>query len=289
MQTIGEILVKTREYFERCGVDGAKVEAEWLVAESLGKKRLDLYLEMDRPLAEAELASLRGLVKRRGRGEPLAYVLGTAAFRGLRLTVGPGVLIPRPETEMLVDKILERRESWPRGRVVDLGTGSGAIAISLAAEWAEARVLGIDQSREALELARGNAAAAGVRERISFRRGDWLAGLELRADVIVANPPYLTEGEWREAQREVRDHEPREALVAEDGGLRDLLRIVDSAYSYLDTGGMLALECGIGHGPELVEAAQRRGYAEAEAQPDDSGRTRFILAWKKAEDGASAG
>lgn len=287
MEQVGDILVKTREYFQRKGLESAKVEAEWLVAEVMGKKRLELYLDLEYPVEEETLARLRGLVRRRGRGEPLAYVLGTAAFRGLRLEVGPGVLIPRPETEQLVDKILAQREQWPAGRLVDLGTGSGAIAIALAQEWANSRVLAVDRSETALEVARRNAEAAEVRERISFRRGNWLEGLSFRADVIVANPPYLSEEEWEEAQVEVRGFEPREALVAGAAGAADLLRIVEEAYSFLDAGGLLALECGIGHGPGMAAAARRCGYDRVEVQPDDSGRNRFVLAYKGARDSSA--
>ncbi|NBD37785.1 MAG: HemK family protein methyltransferase, partial [Verrucomicrobia bacterium] len=190
LQSIIETLRKAEAYLARSGVESPKVEAEWLFAETLGIRRLELFLQHDRPLDEEQLATLRERVQRRAAGEPLAYLVGSAAFRDLRLGVRPGVLIPRPETERLVDLVLDELREVPSPRVVDLGTGSGAIALAIASECPGARVLAIDASAEALRQARANAEALGLRERVAFRKGDWLNGQTFTADAIVANPPY---------------------------------------------------------------------------------------------------
>jgi release factor glutamine methyltransferase len=278
MQSVVDVIKKTEAFFQKAGLDKPKVEAEWLLAETLGCKRLELYLQWDRPLEEPILERLRELVKRRARGEPLQYVLGYSDFHDIRLAVAPGVLIPRPETELLVEAVMVRLKGIEAPRIVDLGTGSGAIALALAKALPAARVLAVDQSAEALRQARANAEALGLRERVSFRSGDWLKDLEFEADCIVSNPPYLTESEWESAQREVREFEPREALVAGDNGMADLKAIILEARSRLAEGGLLALETGIGHGTVLREFVAKNGYTGAEVLQDDTGRDRFLVA-----------
>jgi release factor glutamine methyltransferase len=278
LQTIVETLHKAETYLARSGVESPKVEAEWLFAETLGIRRLELFLQYDRPLDEEQLASLRERVQRRAAGEPLAYIVGSAAFRDLRLWVRPGVLIPRPETERLVDLVLDKLREVPSPRVVDLGTGSGAIALAIASECPEARVLAIDASAEALRQARANAEALGLRERVAFRKGDWLAGQTFTADAIVANPPYLTEEEWQTAQPHVREHEPREALVAPEGGLADLRRILAEAVPRLAPGGTVFLETGIAHAEALRAVAADRGFIDVAVVRDQHGRERFLIA-----------
>lgn len=278
MQSLIEVLKKTEAYFARAGLESPKIEAEWLLAETLGCKRLELFLQWERPLEAPVLERLRAYVKRRATGEPLQYILGYSAFHDIRLSVGPGVLIPRPETELLVAKVLGRLEEVARPRVVDLGTGSGAIALALAKALPEARVLAVDRSSEALAQARANAEALGLRERVSFRGGDWLGDLSFEADAIISNPPYLTEEEWSTARPEVRDWEPKEALVAADEGSADLKRIIRSALSRLAPGGLLALEMGIAHGAVLTRLAREAGYADSVVEKDDSGRERFLFA-----------
>lgn len=278
LQTIVETLKKAEEYFLRAGIESPKVEAEWLFAETLGIPRLELFLRHDQPLEEEQLATLRERVRRRASGEPLAYLVGSAAFRGLRLHVAPGVLIPRPETEQLVDLVREHIRELASPRLVDLGTGSGAIALALATECPEARILALDASAEALRQARANAEALGLRERVAFRRGDWLAGQDFTADAIIANPPYLTEAEWRSARPEVREHEPREALVAGEDGLADLARILSEAKDRLAPGGRIFLETGIDHAAGLQESAAALGYEEVAVRRDDLGHERFFCA-----------
>lgn len=283
MQTVLEILKKTEAFFAKAGLENPKIEAEWLLAQTLGCRRLELFLQWERPLAEDELERLRERVRRRAGGEPLQYVVGYSDFHDIRLAVGPGVLIPRPETEELVSLVIEELRCLESPRLIDLGTGSGAIALALAHALASARVLALDASPEALRQARANAESLGLRERVAFRRGDWLSGIDTEADGIIANPPYLTEAEWETARPEVREHEPREALVAVDEGQADLLRIIDEAYPLLARGGFLALEMGLAHGPPLREAATGKGYARVEVRQDLHGRERFLFAWKSCQ------
>jgi release factor glutamine methyltransferase len=278
MQSVVDVLRKTEAFFGKAGLDKPKVEAEWLLAETLGCKRLELYLQWDRPLEEPVLEQLRERVRRRAHGEPLQYVLGYSDFHDIRLAIAPGVLIPRPETELLVEAVISRLQAVEAPRIVDLGTGSGAIALALGKALPKARILAVDQSADALQQARANAESLGLRERVSFRSGDWLKGLDFEADCIVSNPPYLTDAEWQSAQREVREFEPREALVAGDDGMADLKTIIREAAPRLATGGLLALEMGIGHGQALREFVIKNGYTEAEVLQDDTGRDRILLA-----------
>jgi len=280
MQTVLEVLKKTEAFFSKSGLENPKIEAEWLLAESLQCKRLELFLQWERPLAEEELEQLRERVRRRASGEPLQYVLGYSDFHDIRLRVAPGVLIPRPETEELVSHVLAELRDHESPRVIDLGTGSGAIALAVAHAVPGAKVLALDSSPDALQQARANAEALGLRDRIAFRRGDWLHGLDTEADCIVSNPPYLTSDEWEAARPEVREHEPREALLAEDDGMADLKRILREAHGLLASGGLLALEMGIAHGPRLQKVASAQGYGRIEVRKDLHGRDRFLFAWK---------
>ena len=278
MQSVLDVLRKTEAYFTRAGLESPKVTAEWLVAATLGCKRLDLFLQWDRPLEEDTLGLLRERVQRRAKGEPLEYILGNVEFHEIRLDVGPGVLIPRKETEQLVERVISRLRPLASQRIVDLGTGSGAIALALAHSLPDARILAVDASKAALKQARDNAEKLGLRERVSFRQGNWLEGLDFEADCIVSNPPYLTETEWKSAAADVRLHEPREALVAGDSGLADLKLILGQARNRLATTGFVALEMGILHGPALTEVAKGSGYARTEVVKDDAGRDRFFFA-----------
>jgi release factor glutamine methyltransferase len=278
MESVLDVLKKSEAFFIKAGLESPKIDAEWIVAGTLGCKRLDLFLQWDRPMKEDTLAVLRERIQRRAKGEPLQYILGHVDFHDVRLNVAPGVLIPRPETELLVDRIIEKLQTVDAPRIVDLGTGSGAIALALANALPDAKVLAIERSQEALLQARANAESLGLRERVSFRAGDWLEGLSFEADCIVSNPPYLTDEEWESARPEVRAHEPREALVASDKGLADLKTIMESAMPRLAPGGLLALETGIAQRDALLEWANGLGYVDTSMEKDDSGRDRFLFA-----------
>lgn len=278
MLTVREIKARTETFFREKGVPNAKLDTDILIAHSLGLKRLDLYLDMDRPLTEAQLADLRPLVKRRANREPLQYIVGTTDFYGLTLHVDARALIPRQETEELVDLIIERLTAAPQ-RILDLGTGSGVLALALATKYPAAEVIATDQSTDALALAKENAAALGLADRVHFVAGSWFAPLPAGVlfDLIVANPPYLTETEMESAEPEVAVHEPPTALVAGSDGLDDLRQILAAAKNHLSPGGLLALETGIAQHLILAETAQSRGLTGESAQ-DLSERPRFFFA-----------
>jgi len=271
-----------------CGVDGARLEAERLFAHVLATDRLRLYLDFERPLEAGERAALRQAVARRGRREPLQHILGRQPFRHLDLAVGPAVLIPRPETEEVVDAALaalaEARPGPAGPRALDLGTGSGCIALSLAAEAPGARVVAVDASPEALAVARDNAARAGLTARVRFLAGDLygpLAG-EAPFDLIVSNPPYLTPAEWEAAQPEVRDHEPKGALVGGGDGLAVYRRLFAGADAHLAPGGRIVVEIGATQGADVVALARRAGFAP-EVRADLAGRDRVVVTRRQGE------
>ena len=280
MLTVLEIIKRTTEFLAGRGVSSPRLNAELLLGHVIGRRRMQLYLEFERPLTAAELDQLRPLVRRRGQQEPLQYILGEAEFRGLRLKVDRCVLIPRPETELLVELV----HTWaatqpPVLRALDLGTGSGAIAAALATLWPTAAVVAAERCPEALALARENFAALALEGRIQPVAATWFEGVPPGPyDAIVSNPPYLTAAEVAAAAPEVRQHEPRAALEAPEEGLADLRLIIARAPAYLRPGGLLALETGCDHHADLSARLQAAGFQAVEARPDLTGRARFILA-----------
>ena len=240
---------------------------------------MQLYVQFERPLTEADLDRLRPLVRRRGQREPLQYIVGSVDFFGLKLKVDRRALIPRPETERLVELLIERFPSAP-AQILDLGTGTGAIALALATAWPEAKVTAVDLSAAALELARENAAAAALAERVTWLESDWFARLPAghRYDLIVANPPYLSAEETAQAAPEVRDFEPGSALTSGEAGLADAAAILAGARAWLNPGGSLALETGIDHHAELKARASALGWTQVESRQDLTGRDRYFIA-----------
>jgi release factor glutamine methyltransferase len=277
MLTILEIVRKTAGFFDRKGVEQARLNAELIVGHCLGLDRMQLYLQFERPLTEAELIPIREKVRRRGLREPLQYVLGTAQFHDLKLKVDARVLVPRPETEQMAERIREHLGTTP-SRIVDLGTGSGALALCLALTYPEAEVLGVDLSPGALEVAQANAEAVSLGGRVRFLQSDWFASVPAgrRFDLIVANPPYLSQEEWTSAAPEVREHEPRMALVGSNGGGGDLERILEEARERLEPDGHLILETGIDQHARLMAKAESLGYTAIESLKDWSDRDRFL-------------
>jgi release factor glutamine methyltransferase len=278
MLSILEVIERTTTYFAKNGVTNPRLQAEWLMADVRGCKRLDLYLRFDQPLQEATLEKLRPMVKRRALREPLQYIIGNAPFLGLTLKCDARALIPRPETEELVGEVLRRVGAKHPVSALDLGTGTGAIALSLAKTWPETHVTAADFSADALALAKENAAANGLSERVTFVISDWFSAVKGEFGVIVSNPPYLTETEWRDAEPEVRDHEPKNALVAPEEGLADLGKIVRGAAKHLAPGGLLALETGIAHHAALAKIAAEAGYSASEGVRDLAGQPRYFFA-----------
>ena len=281
MLTVLEIIKRTTGVFEQRGVESARLNAELLIGHALGLKRMQLYLQFERPLTEAELEKIRPFVKRRGAREPLQYIMGETEFSGLKLKVDRRALIPRPETERLIELVVEKMPA-PLATVLDLGTGSGAIALALAKAWPEAAVTAVDKSAEALALAGENAVACGLEGRVKFIQLDWFAAIpaEARFRLIIANPPYLSDEETAATATEVKDFEPRAALSAGPDGAADLNRIIKAANAYLSDGGLLACETGIAQHAALAALATAQGYARVESLRDLTGRDRYLLAWK---------
>jgi release factor glutamine methyltransferase len=274
-----DVIKRTTDYLRKAGLETPRLDAELLIGHALGFSRTQLYLQFERPLAEDELAKLRPLVRRRAQREPLQYILGEVEFLGLRLKVDRRALVPRPETEELAD-LLVRRFS-PR-RILDLGTGTGALALALASAFPEAEVTAVDRSSDALSLARENSAVLGL-ERVMFLESDWFSQIppgRRPFDLVVSNPPYLTEEEWETAQPEVREFEPRQALVAAGSGRADLERILRETPQHLLEGGWLALETGVAQHAALFKVAEEAGFSTSESLRDMSGRERVFLAQK---------
>ena len=280
MLTVLEIIKRTTEFFEKREVESARLNAELLIGHALGLKRMQLYLQFERPLAEVELEKIRPLVKRRGNREPLQYITGESEFAGLKLKVDARAFIPRPETERLIE-LLQEKLTAPPARILDLGTGSGAIALALAKIYPEAAVTAVDKSEAALALARENAGTAGLVGRVTFVASDWFAALPAgtQFELVVANPPYLSDEETRGAQPEVRDFEPAMALSAGTNGAAALEQIILGAKSHLTPGGLLACETGITQHPHLMALAAQAGYARSESRRDLTGRDRYLLAF----------
>ncbi len=281
MPTVLEIIKKTTDFLAGRGIESARLNAELLVGHALELKRMQLYLQFERVLAEPELDKIRPLVRRRGQNEPLQYILGTVEFHGLHLRVDPRALIPRPETELLVD-LLTRELAGPPARVLDLGTGSGAIALALAKHYPAASVTAVDLNEGALALAKENAQSTGLAERVTFFQSNWFEQLpaDARFGLIVANPPYLSAAETAATAREVREFEPGAALTSGgEEGLADLQIIIAGAPRHLEPGGLLAVETGIAQHALLLPVVRAAGFARVESRPDLTGRDRFVLAF----------
>jgi release factor glutamine methyltransferase len=277
MLTVLDIIRKTTEFFQTKGIETPRLDAELLLSHALGMKRMELYLQFERMLSESELEKLRPLVRRRGAREPLQHIVGDVEFANIVIKTDRRALIPRPETEELVDLVAGAFATPPK-RIADLGTGSGAIALALAEKFPNATVTAVEISEEAAALARENAARVPAGERVSIVVADWKFVLSSGPfDLIVSNPPYLSADEVATAAPEVREFEPPGALVAGDAGRAALEEIIRLAPGALAVGGMVALETGIDQHEALLRVAEATGFASRESAQDLSGRDRFLL------------
>ena len=268
--SIGEVLRLATEHLAKTS-ETARLDAELLLADALGKSRIELYTDFDRPLNETELAAYRELVARRARREPVAYILGEWGFRRLTLIVDERALIPRPETEIVVERCLERLRGLEFPAVLDVGTGTGAIALALADEHEGARVTAIDVSREALELARENAERTGIA--IELLRHDLRDGLPGGPyDLVVSNPPYVEPADLDSLMPDVRDYEPHQALV----GVGATEAVADAASTSLRPGAWLVLEVGDGQAETTAELLRELGYSDVAITRDLAGRERVV-------------
>ena len=269
--TLGDVLRRSAEHLEAKGSETPRLDAERLLAHALGVERIDLYMQLDRPLDSAELATARELVARRAAREPLQYVLGEWGFRRLVLGVDRRALIPRPETETVVERCLALLSGSEAPSVLDVGTGSGAIALAIADEHPGALVTGIDVSDDALALAGENAERTGLA--IELRRHDLYSGLPPGPwQLVVSNPPYVDPDERGSLQPEVREWEPAAALF----GREAVAAVARGAADVLAEGGALVLEVGDGQARETAELLASLGYTDVRATPDLAGRDRVV-------------
>ncbi len=270
--TIGEVLARSAAFIGDRGSGTSRLDAELLLANALGCARIDLYTQHDRPLSAGERDVVREAVARRGRGEPVAYIVGRRAFRNLDLESTREALVPRPETELLVERALARVE--PGDRVLDWGTGSGAVALALVDEGPALQLVGSERSPTALALAGRNGDRLGLE--VEWVRSDGFEALRgRRFSVIVANPPYLSHGELDSAPRELA-YEPIEALVSGPTGLEALGSLAAGAPEHLDPGGWLIAEIGAAQSDDAVALWDRAGFGEIALRADLAGLPRVV-------------
>lgn len=281
--TIERIMTESTRRLAAAGIDTAAREVAWLLESVLALTPLHLRVNgAQRPTA-AQCAQIESLVARRCVREPLQYLLGTQEFCGRAFEVTPAVLIPRPETELLIAEIATRAASDFHGVIVDVGTGSGCLAVTLACRYPRATIVAIDRSAEALSVAQRNAQRHGVADRIEWRQGDLLSPLEgsdwpARVSVIVANPPYIPDGEFDRLQPEVANFEPRLALSGGSDGLACYRRLIPDAQTYLSPGGWLVMEVGLGQAAAVTEMIVAAGSYGPSFITDDLGQIPRVVA-----------
>lgn len=280
--TIGSILKWTEQYFGTRGIDSPRLDAEVLLSHVLGKERIYLYVHFDEPLEAPELAAYREYIKQRVARQPVAYIIGRREFMGLSFKVTPAVLVPQPDTEILVQAALDRLAAKPAARVADIGTGSGAIVLSLLYYRKELQASAVDISAAALAVAAENAASLGVAERVMFCEGDLLAPLAgQQFAAIVSNPPYIPTADIAGLAPEVRTAEPMGALDGGADGLVFYRRLVADAPALLASDGFLAMEVGIHEAAPVAALAQASGaFARAEVLKDLAGIERVVVCWR---------
>jgi release factor glutamine methyltransferase len=276
--TIETVLRWATDDFRSRGIESPRLDAELLLGRALSSTRIQLIVDAKRALEDHELTRFRELVKRRRAREPVAYILGEREFYGRIFRVDRRVLVPRPDTETLVDAALERTRPLSMSmRALDLCTGSGCVAITLARERPTSLVIATDVSDDALAVARDNSQRLGAYN-VAFRRGDLFDAVDVkrRFDLVTANPPYIPPGEIASLMPDVRDHEPRLALVAEEDGLALVRRIVTRAAGYLTEAGVLALEVGFGQAPAVRDLFEREGFVDVQVRRDQARVERVV-------------
>ena len=276
--TIRKVLDWTRGHFDKQDIDDPRLTSEILLGHVLSLARVKLYMDLDRPLSKEELATYRGLIQRRIAGEPTQYLVGSKEFYGRRFFVDARVLIPRSETELLVEAVLHDVKKDAPSRVLDVCTGSGCIAVTIAAERPQASVWATDLMANALEVAKANAEKHQVDARVTFFQGDLLAPIPpgTQFDVIVSNPPYVKTGDLKTLQREVQ-REPQEALDGGPAGVTLIARVVTDALPRLRPGGLLAMEIGEDEGTAVKELLVRAGYHDVKIEKDLARHERLAL------------
>ena len=283
-RTIDALVAWARHTLSQAGVENAVQESRWLVAYALGLESHHLASKAEEPVLAERWAHAGSLVSRRAAREPLQYILGKQEFCGLEFHVNQAVLIPRPETEVLVQEVVRAIDLDKDTVLVDVGTGSGCVAVTLATILGRARIFAVDRSPEALAVAKSNAEQHAVAEKIEWMEGDLLSSLRERGmagavDVIVSNPPYIAEADWTGLQPEVREFEPRSALVSGPKGTEFHERLLREAKEFLVPGGSLVMEIGQGQFPSVQQTAGHiGGYAPLRVVEDEAGIERVIIA-----------
>lgn len=276
--TVRRLLEWTEDFLRKKGIEGPRLEAQILLAHALGCQKIDLYVRHDEVPAEDKRAAFRELIRKRAEGTPVAYLVGYREFYSLPFIVTPAVLIPRPETETLVMQALGIMRSMESPRVLDIGTGSGCIAITLAKQHKNAQLTAVDASAAALEVAAANASRHKISDRISFAEGDLFGPVNGRQfDVIVSNPPYIADDEFAALDKGVRDFEPRSALAGGPDGLEFYRRIASEAPASLVPGGSILVEIGATQGPAVSKLFETH-VGPAKTSPDSAGRPRVVMA-----------
>ncbi|MEF8725308.1 MAG: peptide chain release factor N(5)-glutamine methyltransferase [Candidatus Bipolaricaulota bacterium] len=270
----------TRDYFKGAGVERSRLEAEKLLAHTLDIDRLKLYTNPDRPLDKKELDNFRPLVKERKSGQPLQYITNQVSFMGFTLKIDDRALIPRPETENMTEEILSRFREQKNLTVLDLGTGSGAIAIAMARFLVQPKVTAVDKSANALELAKINAEKNDLGDQIEFLQSDWFSDVSGTFDLIVSNPPYVASSEIVELKAEIKDHEPIEALNGGKEGLREIKHILSGVEEYLTENGAIFLEIGHAQGDKVKDCASSVNLSKIKLLEDLQGKDRILYARK---------
>ena len=282
--TIGKILKWTEQYFAKAELDSPRLDAEVLLAHVLKKERIFLYVHFDQPLDPAELAEYKACIRQRVQHVPVAHITGHKEFMGLDFKVTKDTLIPRPDTEILVEAVLQRLKAGPESdlRLADIGTGSGAICLSLLNYLPQLQAVTVDISPRAIEVARENAAALGVAERIEFFQGDLLEPIrDRRFEAIVSNPPYIPKSDILTLAQDVKDYEPMSALDGGEDGLDFYRRLLQEAAELLAEDGFLAVEVGIEQAQVLAEMAKGMiQWGRSEIIKDLAGIERVVVFWK---------
>jgi release factor glutamine methyltransferase len=278
--TLLDIINRSTEYLNKKGVPNSKCDVEWIISHVTQKGKLELYLDFGNFLEKEDLNKIRKCIVDRGKRIPLQHILGKVNFAGYELKCDKRALIPRPETEYFTELIKERITTEYNGKILDFGTGSGAIIITLCLEIKNCNGYGMDKSINALSLARENIDFHKVKN-IELQNFDWCSDvLKCSYGVIISNPPYLTNDEWCFAEQEVKEFDPKDALVSKQNGLSDIHYIIDHAKKHLLKNGLLALEIGIGQKNDIIQNMSD-DFTRIEVVKDFCQRERFIFAYKK--------
>jgi release factor glutamine methyltransferase len=293
-QAVGKLLVNAQQILEGAGIANAAQEVRWLLAYALEMKHHELASRTEQSVTTEQLARVMSVVRRRELREPLQYILGSQEFCGLDFSVTSAVLIPRPETELLIQESLREGRFVEGAVLVDVGTGSGCVAVTLATILDGMRIFALDCSHAALKVAKGNADRHGVGDKIIWLEGDLLSPLKAcvgvgTVDAILSNPPYIAEADWAGLQPEVRDYEPRGALLAGPQGIEFHERLIHDSKEFLAPGGLLVMELGQNQAPLVRRAVEEAtGYTGLQTVEDEAGIERILIA-RRACEGPSHG